>query len=437
MRRETVRATHVILWMLATALLLLGGPAQAQMRGHGGPVRAVAVSPDGRMAISGGFDQTAILWDIEAGVARKVLRFHDGAVNAVAALPDGRFATASEDGRIALWTSAGGEPVQVISAHEGPIAGLAVSPDGALLASASWDGTARIWPLAGGGAGRVIEEHKGPVNAVAFLPDGRVVTGGHDATVRIWPQAGDTAAPVTAQLPSPVNALAIAADGEIAVAGADFTVRFLAPDGAIRAEVEIAPAPVIALAMSPDGARVAAATAGGAVAIVERATGRILNRLVGPGLPVWSLAWRPVGAEIVTGGSDRLVRRWSAETGAPVGPIAMSQLADPLAEYAGDRGAEVFRACVACHTLKSSEGERAGPTLAGVFGRRIATAPDYRYSEPLRKMDIVWDARTIAELFDVGPARYTPGTKMPEQRITSAADREALVQFLQRATAPR
>lgn len=405
------------------------------MRGHGGPVRAIAVSPDGRTAISGGFDQTAILWDVEAGVARKVLRFHDGAVNAVAALADGRFATASEDGRIALWRGTEADPVRVLSGHKGPIAGLAVSPDGALLASASWDETARTWPLAGGEE-RVVEGHKGPVNAVAFLPDGRLVTGGYDATVRIWPREGDSGAPIIAQLPSPVNALAVSGDGEIAAAGADFVVRFLRLDGTIRAEAEIAPAPVIALAMSPDGAHVAAATAGGAVAVVERATGQILNRLVGPGLPVWSLAWRPDGAEIVTGGSDRLVRRWSAESGKAVGATAMSQLADPLADYAGDRGAEVFRACVACHTLKSGEGERAGPTLAGVFGRRIATAPGYRYSEPLRKMEIVWNARTIAELFEVGPARYTPGTKMPEQTITSAADREALVRFLEKATQP-
>jgi cytochrome c len=113
----------------------------------------------------------------------------------------------------------------------------------------------------------------------------------------------------------------------------------------------------------------------------------------------------------------------------------MARPADALAAFKGDPGAEVFSACVACHTLRPGEGHRAGPTLAGVFGRRIATAPDYRFSEALKRLDIVWNAETIAKLFEVGPARYTPGTKMPEQVITSARDREALVRFLERATA--
>ena len=206
---------------------------------------------------------------------------------------------------------------------------------------------------------------------------------------------------------------------------------------ATRVAVDVGPNPVIALAPSPDGRRIAAATAGGAVTIIERGSGTILHRLVGPGLPVWSIAWRQNGRELLTGGSDRLIRRWDAETGEPIGPLAMPRPADALAAYHGDRGAEVFRACVACHALGPEEAPRAGPTLAGIMGRRIATAPGYRYSEALKGMDIVWDARTIAQLFEVGPARYTPGTRMPEQTINRAEDREALVRFLERATAMR
>src|SRR4051794_14038829 len=169
------------------AAILSAGPAanhaSAQVPGHGGPVRAVAVLADGRSALSGGFDQSAILGDIDAGAARAVLRFHEGAVNAVTALPDGGFAPAGEDGRIGVYGRGGREPVRVFAEHHGPIVGLAVSPDGTRLASASWDGTARVRPL-GGGEARVIEGHQGNVNAVAFLPDGRLVSGGYDATLR-------------------------------------------------------------------------------------------------------------------------------------------------------------------------------------------------------------------------------------------------------------
>jgi cytochrome c len=47
----------------------------------------------------------------------------------------------------------------------------------------------------------------------------------------------------------------------------------------------------------------------------------------------------------------------------------------------------------------------------------------------------VWTPETVAKLFEVGPMTYTPGTKMPEQRIGSAEDRAALVKFLEKATA--
>lgn len=413
------------------AALLLVLPAAAQMRGHGGPVRALAITSDGRLAVSGGFDQAAIVWGLDTGAALSVLRFHDGAVNAVAALPDGRFASGSEDGRIALWRLGQTEPERVLEGHTGPVAGLAVAPDGSVLASAAWDGTARLWPLAGGAA-RVLEGHRGNVNAVAFLPDGRPVTAGADATVRIWTREGEAA--VTATLPSALSAVAVTADGRIAAAGADATVRFLAEDGSMRGEVELGPAPVIALAPSPDGTRIAAASAGGTVAVIDRARRAILFTLVGPGLPVWSVAWRPDGSELVTGGGDRLVRRWNAATGAPIGPLAMPRPADALAAFHGERGAEVFRACVACHTLTPDEAPRAGPTLAGIFGRRIAAVPGYRYSEALRAMDIVWTPETVARLFEVGPARYTPGTRMPEQTINSAEDRDALIRFLAKST---
>jgi cytochrome c len=419
---------------LVALLLLAPTVAQAQLRGHGGPVRALAISPDGTQAVSGGFDTSVIRWSLSKNTAEQVLRFHDGAVNAVLFLRDGRIATSGEDARIAIWTPGEPQPSKVLEGHEAPVVALALSPDGTMLASASWDHTARLWPLAGG-APRVTAGHAQNVNGVAFTPDGRaLVTAGYDATLRISPIAGG-GSPIISTLPAPLNTVAVAPDGEIVTAGADGKVYLLSSGGELLGAIEAAQAPIIAVALSRDGSLIAAAGIRGSVAILDRLGRKIERTLVGPGLPVWSAAFFPDGRTLLTGGSDRMIRRWDAVTGEPVGNIVMGAPEDPLAAFAGDHGAEVFRACVACHTLNPNEGVRAGPTLAGIFGRKIATLPGYNFSAALKKLDIVWTPETVAKLFEVGPMAYTPGTKMPEQRIGSAEDRDALVKFLEKATA--
>ena len=413
-------------------LLCLAHPASGQeLRGHGGPVRAIAVAPDGASAMTGSFDQSAILWSLSGGTAEAVLRFHEGAVNAVAAVPGLGFATGAEDGRIALWRGAAAAPAEVIEGHKGPVAALAVSADGRRIASASWDGTARVTTREGGAA-VAFEGHQGPVNGVAFLPGGGLVTASYDATLRIWPS--DTGAPRIVTLPAPLNGVVVAPDGEIAVAAADGRLRLFGPDGEARGEVVVGETPLIALALSADGTTLAAGGLRGQVALVDRAARRIRATLVGPGLPVWSLAFLPDGRQILSGGADRLVRRWNAVTGEHIGTVVPRAGTDVLAAFNGERGAQVFRACAACHTLTPSDGNRAGPTLHGIFGRRIASAPGYAYSEAYRTMDIVWTKETVAKLFEIGPNAYTPGTKMPEQTIGSAEDRQALVDWLEKVT---
>jgi cytochrome c len=259
------------------------------------------------------------------------------------------------------------------------------------------------------------------------------VTAGYDAMLRVWPLSGG-GAPVVRTLPTPLNSVAVAADGEIVTAGANGKAYFLSAGGELRGDVEVGSTPIIALSVSGDGALVAAAGIRGSVGIVERRSRTLARTLVGPGMPVWSVAFFPDHHTLLTGGTDRIVRRWNAVNGDHIGTVAIGDPDDPLAAYAGDPGAEVFRACVACHTLSPDEGNRAGPTLAGIFGRRIATLDGYNFSPALQQMDIVWTPETVAKLFEVGPAAYTPGTKMPEQRIGNAADREALVRFLERAT---
>jgi cytochrome c len=420
--------------LIAVLGVLLCAPVtagHAQLRGHGGPVRALALSPDGDL-VSASFDATLIIWSLARGNAEQVLRFHDGAVNAVAVLKDGRIASSGEDGRIAIWRRGENKPGEVLSGHGGPVVALAVSPDGNTLASASWDSTARLWPLAGG-APRVLEGHRQNVNGLAFTADGRgLVTVGYDATLRIWPLEGTAAAKIVT-LPAPLNAVVVGKGGDIIAAGASGKVFFLSPTGDPAAELQVAAAPLVALAISGDDKHIAASSIQGAIAVIDH-DGRALERtLVGPGLPAWATIFLGDNRSLLTGGADRVIRRWNSETGEQAGEVPIRGGDDALAAYQGEPGAQIFRACVACHTLKAQDGPRAGPTLAGLFGRKIATLPGYDFSPALKRLDIVWTPETLAKLFDLGPAAFTPGSKMPEQRV-GAQDRIDLIGFLQKAT---
>jgi cytochrome c len=426
------RCSRLLVVLLVTAPLAGLRPVHAQLIGHGGPVRAIAVSVNGKTVLSGSFDTAAIRWSLATESAEQVLRLHADAVNAVAFLGEARMATAGADGRIAIWTAGRQQPDKVLEGHTGPIVALAVSPDASTLASASWDRTVRVWLLSDG-TSRVLEGHSQNVNGVAFTPDGQsLVSVGYDLTARIWRLRDGTSEIAT--LPAPLNAVAIAPDGEIVTGAADGRLRMMTADGKESGSAMAGATPIVALAISHDGALIAAAGIGGTVTIVDRKARTVMRTLVGLGMPVWSVAFLPDGATLLSGDADGKIRRWNVLTGDAIGSNLLGTPADPLAAYAGDRGAEVFRACVACHTLSNKEVQRAGPTLAGLYGRKIASLPGYRFSEALKTMDIVWTPETVSKLFEIGPNAYTPGTKMPEQHIGSAEDRRALTDFLKRAT---
>jgi cytochrome c len=398
----------------------------AELRGHGGPVRALAVDGQGRV-LTGSFDTRAILWDLETGAAAQVLRLHEGGVNAVAFLPDGGMVTGGQDGRVALWRPGTAEPERVIATHEGPVTALAVAPDGAAVASSAWDGTARLTRLDGTGS-LVLAGHEGNVNAVGFRGDGGLLTAGYDHSLRFWEPDGVAAGVLV--LPTQLNALAVDGAGTLWVAGADGILRAFDAAGGPVAELPLGAAPLIAIAVSPDGTRLAAGSIAGRLAVVDATARTVVFDVAASSAPLWSVAFDAAGGSVLAGTADNVVRAWDAVTGA-----ALAGTGEAVADALGDSpGARVFRACAACHTLTPEDGNRAGPTLHGIFGRRIATAEGYDYSEALRGMEIVWTPETVSALFEQGPSVYTPGTKMPEQRITSAEDRAALMEFLAERT---
>ena len=400
------------------ALIIWPAPAIAQdLRGHGGPVSTLAVA--GNTVLSGSFDTRAIAWDGEQAVARLVLRFHDGSVTATAFLPDGGYATAGQDGRVALWNDDAREPFFTTALHEGPVAGLAVSPDGAMLAAASWDGRIQLIDLATGAA-QLIDAHQGKVTGIAYRADGDLLSVGSDLRLATW---RDGALAESLGLPGSPNGLVILEAG-IAVIFADGALR-LFDSGGVTNERQLSERPLVSIGAG-HGVVAAAAVTGEVWALdaADLATRHAL--LPGQGA-IWSVAI--MQDDILTGGADGLIRRWDIATGAPRGT---GEAPGEIAFDDGSRGAEVWRSCALCHALTPDDGNRAGPTMHGIFGRRIGTAEGFDYSQALREMDIIWTPETVAKLFEYGPEAYTPGSRMPEQRIPLADDRQALVEFLAR-----
>jgi hypothetical protein len=138
---------------------------------HPKGTEAVAFSPDGRLALTGGADGIARLWDVADG--RKVcgLPGHRGAIHAVAFSPanDRLALTGGADGTARLWDVADRKEVGQLAGHRGAVHAVAFSPHGRRALTGDADGTARLWDVA---TRLKIGElkHGGPVRALAFRP---------------------------------------------------------------------------------------------------------------------------------------------------------------------------------------------------------------------------------------------------------------------------
>ena len=99
------------------------------LNGHsGGGVLAVAVSSDGKFALTGSTDQTALLWDLETGKQLRRFVGHEDAVSAVQFSKDGQFVlTASHDKTARLWQTATGKQFQIYTGHKDKILSAAIS----------------------------------------------------------------------------------------------------------------------------------------------------------------------------------------------------------------------------------------------------------------------------------------------------------------------
>ena len=158
----------VKLWDVATSRSLY------TFRGHKDRVSAVAFSPNGSYILSGSWDKTIKLCEMVTTTYLHTFKGHRGAVQCLAFSPDGRyFVSGSDDRTIRLWEVATGKNLRTHKGHRGTIQSVAYSPDGRYFLSVSEDKTVKLWEVASGRCLRTIDRHASPALSVAYSPDGR------------------------------------------------------------------------------------------------------------------------------------------------------------------------------------------------------------------------------------------------------------------------
>ncbi len=369
-------------------------PKFRALEGHGGPVRTVQYSRDGRFLLSGSYDNSIKLWDAVAGKVLKTLRGHAGRVQACDFSPDGTgVISASQDTRAKIWSLAGYEEVRVLHAkllhgHADAILSASFSRDGKQIVTASRDRTARLWSVAGGREQRRLEEgHEFLASTGAFFPDGqRVLTAAVDNTARIW----DVAAGAQRAKLDHTGRAAVAAvshDGFFVLTGSDDMTAKLW-DVANPAEPVVLRghnSEVTCVAFSRDDHALFTGDDNGN-GFLWNSQGKQLFSLRGHNGKIVSAVFSPDGKRLLTASTDNSVAQWDVESGKELLPLVLRH---PGAVTALDLAPDGRRAITACEDGRIRRWDVERATIVGTLelngapvstvsispdGRRVVTA---------------------------------------------------------------
>jgi len=186
------RDKSIIVWTLERKDGLENyGVAKKRLTGHSHFVQDVAISVDGMFALSGSWDGTLRLWDLNTGFTTRRFIGHTRDVLSVAFSADNRqIVSGSRDKKINLWNTLGQLKFSIQEeGHKEWVSCVRFSPNlqTPLIVSAGWDKLVKVWNLTHCKLRTNLIGHTGYVNTVTVSPDGSLcASGGKDGKAMLW-----------------------------------------------------------------------------------------------------------------------------------------------------------------------------------------------------------------------------------------------------------
>ena len=286
------------------------------LTGHGDWVNAVALSPDGRHALSGSEDRTLRYWDLRTGQLLRTFAGHEAGVKAVAMSRDGRHAlSASGDRTVKLWDLETGQIVHTLVAHDDGVSAVAISQGARRALSGSRDRTLRLWDLQTGQLLRTFAGHEDGVTTVSASSDGKHALSGSGDRVYHWDLATGRILCTLTGHEGKVHAVSMSPDGRRALSGSDDrTVRVwdLVTGQIVRTFAGHEDS-VSALSLSPDGRHALSGSRDRTLKLWDLESGQLLRTFAGHENSVSAVSVSPDGRHALSGSDDRTVKFWDLE----------------------------------------------------------------------------------------------------------------------------